>query len=126
MSWEGLPNLLPEASLGRRLLALVIDWTMCRLIAGLLSPNVIPENNFSTLIIFFIEVCLFTIAFGASAGQRFMAIKVVTFPDQHRVKVARVILRTFLICLVLPAIFTKNGRPLHDNFANSQTVRERY
>ena len=126
MSWEGLPNLLPEASLGRRLLALVIDWTMCRLIAGLLSPNVIPENNFSTLIIFFIEVCLFTIAFGASAGQRFMAIKVVTFPDQHRVKVARVILRTFLICLVLPAIFTKNGRPLHDHFANSQTVRERY
>lgn len=126
MSWEGLPNLLPEASLGRRLLALVIDWTMCRLIAGLLSPNVIPENNFSTLIIFFIEVCLFTIAFGASAGQRFMAIKVVTFPDQKRVKMGKIVLRTLLICLVLPAIFTKNGRPLHDHFANSQTVRERY
>ena len=126
MSWQGLPNLLPEASLGRRLLALVIDWTMCRLIAGLLSPDVIPSNDFSTLFIFFIEVCLFTIAFGASAGQRIMAIKVVSYPDQQRVKVARVILRTLLICLVLPAVFTKNGRPLHDYFANSQTVGERY
>lgn len=126
MSWEGMPNLLPEASLGRRLLALVIDWTMCRLIAGLLSPSVIPDNTFSTLIIFFIEVCLFTIAFGASAGQRIMAIKVVTYPDQQRVKVGRIVLRTLLICLVLPAVFTNNGRALHDHFANSQTVRERY
>ena len=126
MSWEATPNLLPEASLGRRLLALVIDWTMCRLIAGLLSPSVIPDNTFSTLSIFYIEVCLFTIAFGASAGQRIMAIKVVTYPDQQRVKVGRIVLRTFLICLVLPAVFTNNGRPLHDHFANSQTVRERY
>ena len=126
MSWEATPNLLPEASLGRRLLALVIDWTMCRLIAGLLSPAVIPDNTFSTLIIFYIEVCLFTTAFGASAGQRIMAIKVVTYPDQQRVKVGRIVLRTFLICLVLPAVFTNNGRPLHDHFANSQTVRERY
>jgi len=126
MSWEATPNLLPEASLGRRLLALVIDWTMCRLIAGLLSPSVIPDNTFSTLIIFYIEVCLFTIAFSASAGQRIMAIKVVTYPDQQRVKVGRIVLRTLLICLVLPAVFTNNGRPLHDHFANSQTVRERY
>jgi len=126
MSWEATPNLLPEASLGRRLLALLIDWTMCRLIAGLLSPSVIPDATFSTLIIFYIEVCLFTIAFGASAGQRIMAIKVVTYPDQQRVKFGRIVLRTFLICLVLPAVFTNNGRPLHDHFANSQTVRERY
>ncbi|MSZ27276.1 MAG: RDD family protein, partial [Actinobacteria bacterium] len=32
MSWENQPNLLPGASLGRRLIALVIDWTMCRLV----------------------------------------------------------------------------------------------
>jgi uncharacterized RDD family membrane protein YckC len=126
MSLENNPNLLPDASLGRRLLALVIDWTMCRLIAALLSPSVIPDNTFSTLIIFFLEVCLFTITFQASAGQRIMAIKVVTYPDQRRVRPTKVILRTVLICLVLPAVFTKDGRALHDHFANSQTVRERY
>jgi uncharacterized RDD family membrane protein YckC len=107
-------------------LALVIDWTMCRLIAALLSPSVIPYNTFSTLIIFYLEVCLFTITFQASAGQRIMAIKVVTYPDQRRVRPTKILLRTLLICLVLPAVFTNNGRALHDHFTNSQTVRERY
>lgn len=126
MSWENTPNLLPEASLGRRLLALVIDWTMCRLIAALISPALIANNSFSTLLVFFLEVCLFTIAFQASAGQRLMAIKVVTYPYQERVRPIKVALRTLLICLVLPAVFTNNGRPLHDFFTDSQTVRERY
>ena len=126
MSWENNPSLLPDASLGRRLLALLIDWTMCRLIAALLSPSAIPDNTFSTLIIFYLEVCLFTITFQASAGQRIMAIKVVTYPDQRRVRPTKILLRTLLICLVLPAVFTNNGRALHDHFTNSQTVRERY
>ena len=125
MTWENNPNLLPAASLGRRLLALVIDWTMCLSIAVLLSPSVIPDN-ISTLIIFYLEVCLFTITFQASAGQRIMAIKVVTYPDQRRVRPTKILLRTLLICLVLPAVFTNNGRALHDHVANSQTVRERY
>ena len=125
MTWENNQNLLPAASLGRRLLALVIDWMMCLSIAVLLSPSVLP-NNISTLIIFYLEVCLFTITFQASAGQRIMAIKVVTYPDQGRVRPTKILLRTLLICLVLPAVFTNNGRALHDHVANSQTVRERY
>ena len=126
MNWNGEPRLLPEASLGRRLIALVIDWTMCRLIAGLLSPALFFENNFSTLFLFFIEVTLFTIAFQASAGQRIMGIKILTYPDQLRVAPQKILLRTLLICLVLPAVFTSNGRALHDHFTNSQSVRELY
>ncbi|MGI9171645.1 MAG: RDD family protein [Candidatus Nanopelagicus sp.] len=124
MSWKNGSNLLPEASLGRRIIALVIDWTMCRLVASLFSPGILPENGFSTLLIFFFEVCLFTIAFGASAGQRIMGIKVLTYPDQQRVTAGKVALRTFLICLVFPAIFTNNGRPIHDFLTQSQTVRQ--
>ena len=126
MNWNGEPRLLPEASLGRRLIALVIDWTMCRLIAGLLSPALFFENNFSTLFLFFIEVTLFTIAFQASAGQRIMGIKILTYPEQFRVAPQKIVLRTLLICLVLPAVFTSNGRALHDHFTNSQSVRELY
>ena len=126
MNWNGEPRLLPEASLGRRLIALVIDWTMCRLIAGLLSPALFFENNFSTLFLFFIEVTLFTIAFQASAGQRIMGIKILTYPEQFRVGPQKIVLRTFLICLVLPAVFTNNGRALHDHFSGSQSVRELY
>ncbi len=126
MNWNGEPRLLPEASLGRRLIALVIDWTMCRLIAGLLSPALFLANNFSTLFLFFIEVTLFTIAFQASAGQRIMGIKVLTYPEQMRVAPQKIVLRTLLICLVLPAVFTNKGRALHDHFTGSQSVRELY
>jgi hypothetical protein len=126
MSWNGEPRLLPQASLGRRLIALVIDWTMCRLIAGLLSPALFFENNFSTLFLFFIEVTLFTIAFQASAGQRIMGIKILTYPEQLRVAPQKIVLRTLLICLVLPAVFTNKSRALHDHFTDSQSVRELY
>jgi hypothetical protein len=104
MSWENQANLSPGASLGRRLIALVIDWTMCRLVAALLSPAVIPDSTFSTLII--------------------LRIKVLTYPDQQRVTAGKVALRTLLICLVFPAIFTNNGRPIHDFVTRSQTVRQ--
>ena len=126
MSWQGEPSLLPDASLGRRFLALIIDWTMSRLIAGLLTPYLFIKSDFNTLIIFYLEVALFTILFQASAGQRIMAVKVVNYPDQSRVNAKRILLRTLLICLVLPAVFTKDGRALHDYFTNSHTVRERY
>jgi len=126
MNWNGEPRLLPEASLIRRLIALAIDWTMCRLIAGLLSPALFFENTFSTLFIFFIEVTLFTIAFQASAGQRIMGIRILTYPDQLRVAPQKIVLRTLLICLVIPAVLTSKGRALHDHFTNSQSVRELY
>jgi uncharacterized RDD family membrane protein YckC len=126
MSWQGEPSLLPNASLGRRFLALIIDWTMSRLIAGLLTPYLFIKSDFNTLIIFYLEVALFTILFQASAGQRIMAVKVVNYPYQSRVNAKRILLRTLLICLVLPAVFTKDGRALHDHFTNTQTVRERY
>jgi len=123
MVFEKGPTELPEASLGRRVLALAIDWTMSRLIAGLLNPYLFINSDFSTLFIFFLEVAFFTIVFQASAGQRILGIKVVTWPDLGRVAPKKIVLRTLLICLVIPAVFTKDGRPLHNYFTESQTIK---
>ena len=123
MVFEKGPTELPEASLGRRVLALAIDWTMSRLISGLLNPYFLINNDFSTLLIFFLEVAFFTIVFQASAGQRILGIKVVTWPDLGRVAPKKIVLRTLLICLVIPAVFTKDGRPLHNYFTESQTIK---
>ena len=123
MVFEKGPTEMPEASLGRRVLALAIDWTMSRLIAGLLNPYLFINNDFSTLFIFFLEVAFFTIVFQASAGQRILGIKVVTYPDQGRVAPKKIVLRTLLICLVIPAVFTKEGRPLHNFLTQSQTIK---
>ena len=123
MVFEKAPTQMPRASLGRRLLALVIDWTMSRLIAGLLNPYLVINRDFSILLIFFLEVAFFTVIFQASAGQRIMAVKVVTYPDQGRVAPKKIVLRTLLICLVIPAVFTKEGRSLHDYLTQSQTIK---
>jgi uncharacterized RDD family membrane protein YckC len=123
MVFEKTPTEMPEASLGRRVLALAIDWTMSRLISGLLNPYLFIKNDFSTLLIFFLEVAFFTIIFQASAGQRILGIKVVTYPEQARVAPKKIVLRTLLICLVLPAVFTKEGRSLHDYLTQSQTIK---
>jgi len=96
---------------------------MSRLIAGLLNPYLFIKNDFSTLFVFFLEVAFFTIIFQASAGQRILGIKVVTYPEQARVAHIKIVLRTFLICLVFPAVFTKEGRSLHDYLTQSQTVK---
>jgi uncharacterized RDD family membrane protein YckC len=81
------------------------------------------NNDFSTLFIFFLEVAFFTIVFQASAGQRILGIKVVTYPDQRRVAPKKIVLRTLLICLVIPAVFTKESRSLHDYLTQSQTIK---
>ena len=126
MNWQDEPKLLPEASLGRRVIALVIDWTMSRLIASLIGPYLSIQTDFNTLVIFYLEVTLLTILFQASAGQRIMAVKVVSYPEQLRVPAKKIALRTLLICMVVPAVFTKDGRSLHDFLTNTQTVRELY
>ena len=123
MVFEKMPTEMPEASLGRRVLALAIDWTMSRLISGLLNPYLFINSDFSTLFIFFLEVAFFTIVFQASAGQRILGIKVVTYPDQRRVAPKKIVLRTLLICLVIPAVFTKESRSLHDYLTQSQTIK---
>jgi hypothetical protein len=99
---------------------------MSRLIASLIGPYLSIQTDFNTLVIFYLEVTLLTILLQASAGQRIMAVKVVTYPEQLRVSTTKVALRTLLICLVIPAVITKEGRSLHDFLTNTQTVRELY
>jgi len=108
------------AGTGRRFLALMIDWFMCLLIASLLG---FESKAFVTLVIFFIEVSVLTILQQASAGQRILRLRVVDFTTFGIIPVRKIVLRTFLICLVLPAVFTREGRGLHDWVANSVVVK---
>jgi uncharacterized RDD family membrane protein YckC len=109
-----------KAGTGRRFLALLIDWLMCLLIARLVGFS---STSLSTLVIFFIEVSILTTLQQASAGQRILRLRVVDFTNYGLVPPKKIFLRTFLICLVLPAVFTRDGRGLHDWVANSVVVR---
>ena len=49
--------------------------------------------------------------------------RVVDFTNYGLVPARKILVRTFLICLVLPAVFTREGRGLHDWVANSVVVK---
>jgi uncharacterized RDD family membrane protein YckC len=75
------------------------------------------------LAIFFFEVTILTTLQQASAGQRILRMRVVDFTTYGIVPPLKILLRTFLICLVLPAVFTREGRGLHDWITNSVVVK---
>ena len=78
----------------------------------------------NTLLVFFLEVVILTSLQGASAGQRILKIQVLTWPDQDFVNPLRIMFRTLLICLVIPAVITDmQSRGLHDRFAKTVVVK---
>ena len=119
-----LPNQanLPEATLGKRFLAICIDWAIAWSISTLLTPNVIPETSISTLVVFYFEVLILTYFMQSSMGQFLVGIKVVDKETHGRIGFKRTLIRTTLIILVLPAIFTKDLEPYHNVLTYSRVV----
>jgi uncharacterized RDD family membrane protein YckC len=119
-----LPNQanLPEATLGKRFLAICIDWAIAWSISTLLAPNVIPETSISTLVVFYFEVLILTYFMQSSMGQFLVGIKVVDKETHGRIGFKRTLIRTTLIILVLPAIFTKDLEPYHNVLTYSRVV----
>lgn len=119
----GLPESGPGAvaGIGRRVVALGIDWLACLLIAQLFSRG--PSNPALPLAIFFFEVALLTALMGSSFGQRIMGIRVISL-STGRLDPLRSALRTLLLCLVVPPlVYDRDQRGLHDKAANSVAVR---
>lgn len=119
----GLPESGPGAvaGMGRRFVALCIDWLACVLVAQLFMRG--PANPALPLVIFFIEVALLTALMGSSFGQRILGIRVVSL-STGRLDPFRSALRTLLICLVVPPlVYDRDQRGLHDKAANSVAVR---
>lgn len=117
---------MERASLGRRFVAISIDWAIATFSAALIIPlqSSALGPSLIRLGVFILEVALLTSLGGASAGQRIMRIKVLTWPDYLFVKPTAVFLRTLLIALVIPAVVTdQDGRGLHDRIAKTVVVK---
>ena len=124
----GLPPSLPGevAGFGRRVGALAIDWLVSTGVALLLvgsSGYLSNQASLATLLVFAIEVTLLTWLIGASFGQRLLGQSVVRTNGQ-RLSLGRALLRTLLICLVIPAVVMDSyGRGLHDRAVDSIVIR---
>jgi len=112
----------------RRVVAFLIDWFASVLVALLLFPQLgygSNESMLATLLIFTGEVIVLTWLTGASFGQRIVGLRVISI-DGGRLPLWRVVVRTALILLVIPAVvYDDQGRGLHDRVAGSVVVRAR-
>jgi uncharacterized RDD family membrane protein YckC len=120
----GLPEAGPGAiaGMGRRFLALTIDWLACVLVANLISSSP-GTQSVLTLLVFFAQVSILTALTGSSFGQRIVGIRVISLTT-GRLDPARTGLRTLLLCLVVPPLIVdRDQRGLHDKAAGAAVVR---
>lgn len=106
------------ATMGRRLLALLIDWLVCMVIA--LAAF---RTQFWTLPIFAAETYLLTALTGFTLGKRLLGIRVARL-DGRPVGFLWALVRTLLLLAVLPALITdRDLRGWHDRAANTIVIR---
>jgi len=119
-----------EPSLGRRIVALLIDWVIASLSAvalfGWAGVRFPPAGIRDQLIIngvFVLEVSILLGLVGFSIGKRIMGLRLIN-RDGMPIGVPRAVLRTVLLSFVIPAIvMTEDKRGLHDLAAGSKVVR---
>ncbi|MER5865512.1 RDD family protein [Kitasatospora sp. NPDC002040] len=122
----GLPKEGPGALAGpgRRIGALCVDGWLVSLIAyGLLSKGVAASANVWTTPLFYGITVLLLATTGTTVGKRLFGLRVVRL-DGSRASIPQVLLRTLLLCLVVPAVvWDRDTRGLHDKAVGTVEVR---
>ncbi len=124
---DAYPRGVQTVSLGRRFVALVIDWFIAVLSAAALAGSTVPPEGLRESLVvsgvFIVEVGLLVGLLGFSIGKRLMGLRV-EGPDGAPIGVPRALLRTFLLALVIPAlVMTDERRGIHDVAARSRVIR---
>ena len=124
----GLPAEGPGsvAGWGRRVAALFVDWIASSLVAAAISAYANLGADAARLVpmlVFLTEVTLFTALMSASFGQLALRIVVVRL-DRRPVTILNALVRTVLICLVIPpVVFNRDNRGLHDLAVGTITLQ---
>lgn len=127
----GLPAAGPGslASWTQRITALVLDWAIATAFAVVLTWGAVlsgtgPER-FATMGVFFVEKAVLTALTGSSLGQLIVGIGVVRV-DGDAIPWWVAVVRTALICVVLPAVVIgADRRSLNDMLLRTVVVRRR-
>ena len=112
-----------KASFGRRFWAFFLDSQMATLSVAFVTGHWYGADPLAQVVVLFAEVSILTMLTQSSAGQRILRLKVVDFSTGGFVSPGRILARTLMICLVIPAVFMKDGRGYHEHFTNTTVVR---
>jgi uncharacterized RDD family membrane protein YckC len=117
----GLPPDGPRsvARLGRRLIALAVDWALASLVGYLFFAG----SWYSILGSFAVLQYLFIVLLSGSIGHLLLGLRVVPLVPRW-IGAWRPLVRTLLLCVVIPAvIYDRDQRGLHDQLAGTVLVR---
>lgn len=122
----GLPADGPGRLAGwnQRIVAFVIDAISAAFVAGLFTAPDLPGN---WSLVSFAAVTVITLAiFGQTPGMRVMGLQLAHPRPEARLAPWRAVVRTALLCLLLPALLVDaDGRGLHDRLTGTAVVHER-
>ncbi|MFF8274908.1 RDD family protein [Streptomyces lateritius] len=122
----GLPEEGPGsiARPGRRIGALAVDWALCMLIAyGLITDGYSQATGNWALVILLVLSVLTVGTVGSTPGKRLFGLRVASVGG-GRLGILRVLLRSLLVCLAVPAlIWDRDGRGLHDRLSGAVQIR---
>ena len=111
---------------GRRLVAILIDWLLCQLIAYAFTGSGFGQGQSGSwwpLLIFAVENVVLLSTLGSTFGQRLLGLRLLSL-DGGRATIVQVLVRTVLLCLAIPAlIWDRDQRGLHDKAARTVLVR---
>jgi len=124
----GMPERGPGslAPFSRRLVAVVLDWFLCLLIATGLMHYRVGEGGlgpFKPLAVFVVMNILLVGTLGSTIGHRLLGIRVVRL-DGAAAGPLLAVIRTVLLAVVIPAvIWDRDTRGFHDKLAGTVPVR---
>jgi len=126
----GLPpeGIGSAASWGSRIGAIFIDWFVALGIALALVGSPEPgDQRFSLLVlfVFIVEYVVLLTTAGRTIGMAIFGLRVLPVRS-NRLNIVRVLMRSVLLALVVPAvIYDRDRRGLHDKAARTVVVRTR-
>lgn len=112
------------ARVGRRVLALIIDWAIAVAITCVVfGYTLLDYDGFRVLMIFVGLQIVLTITMGGSIGHRMLGLRLITITGGW-VGFWRPIVRALLLGIVLPAlVWDSDQRGFHDKIAGTVLIR---
>ncbi|WP_425570857.1 RDD family protein [Rugosimonospora acidiphila] len=106
------------ANLGRRFIALMIDWILCLLVSRLFVGSV--SEGWAPLVVLIVEYTFFIGLFAQTPGMKLTGVRCVSVFTGGAPGIPRTLLRALLLSIVIPClIMDDQRRGLHDRAAGT-------
>lgn len=111
-------------TVARRLAALCVDWALCTLVVNAFLDAPMEVRGYAVLLVFAAQAMLLVTFTGTTVGKRLLGIRMAALSDSRLPWPLAVVVRTVLLCLVIPAvIYDRDQRGLHDRAAGMVSTR---